>query len=213
MPETRFHQPFCRSLNIIRLIFFADFVTSSALWLTGGDSQYLEDNVTKFELNQSVFDLALIRILLSISFILLYTERESLTLQIASSDGNNEKKKKKRRLYGLLTFLFSTGSLAYSIVKCVFIIQEHGKHPKEIHATYRALAISSVAFSTIEFIAFFANLFFLKRMAIRYTRMAKSNISGADGEMKAERKSADLRRLLKLAEPVSHFLKRTISLF
>ena len=205
MPSRRYHQPFCRILNLIRFIFFSDLVVSSALWLAGGDSQYLEDNVTKFKLHQSVFDLALIRFLLAISFIASYTELESLTIQTATRDENNEKNKKKKQIYSLLTFLFTTASLAYSIVKCIFIIQEHKNHPDNIHTTYYALAISSVAFSGVEFLIFFINIAMLRKMAIKYTRMEEDldNFSGEEGKKKKTK--ADLRRLFGLAKPVSYY--------
>ena len=203
MPTAAHHQPFCRYLNIVRLIFFADLVASSALWLAGGDSQYLEDNVTKFKMNQSVFDLAIIHFLLAVSFIALYTELERLSIQCAIRDEDNGKLRQKKLFYTLLTFIFTTASLAYSITKCVFIIQEHNKHPNYIHHTYYALAITAVAFSGIEFLLFFSTVLVLKKTSIRYSKMIEAEME-TEGK-KDGKKKADLGRLFSLAKPVSHF--------
>ena len=204
MPTATYHQPFCRYLTIVRFIFFADLVASSALWLAGGDSQYLEDNVTKFQMNQSVFDLAMIRFLLALSFIALYTELERLSIQCATRDEDNDKLKQKKLFYTFLAFILTTANLAYSITKCVFIIQEHNKHPKVIHSTYYALAITSVGFSGVEFLLFFSTIMVLKKTAIRYSKMTEDEL--ANGGKKDEKKKADLGRLFSLVKPVSHFL-------
>ena len=202
MPTANHRQPFCRFLTFIRFIFFADLVVSSALWLAGGDSQYLEDNVTEFKMNHSVFDLALIHFLLAVSFIALYTEIESLTMQAIAGGDESGKIKSKKKFYMLLTFIFSVASLAYSIAKCVFIVQEHNDHPKTIHSTYYALAISSMVFSGVEFLMFFVTITVLKKTSLRYTRMNEADVEGkSDGK-----KKADLGRLFSLAKPVSHFV-------
>jgi len=197
MPTANHRQPFCRFLTFIRFIFFADLVVSSALWLAGGDSQYLEDNVTEFQMNHSVFDLALIHFLLAVSFIALYTEIESLTMQAIAGDDESGKIKSKKKFYMLLTFVFSVASLAYSIAKCVFIVQEHNDHPKTIHSTYYALTISSMVFSGVEFLMFFVTITVLKKTSLRYTRMNEADVEGkSDGK-----KKADLGRLFSLAKP------------
>ena len=202
MPTANHHQPFCRYLTFIRFIFFADLVVSSALWLAGGDSQYLEDNVTEFQMNHSVFDLALIHFLLAISFIALYTEIESLTMQAMAGNDENGRVKQKKQFYMLITFIFSVASLAYSIAKCVFIVQEHNNHPGTIHSTYYALAISSVGFSAVEFLVFIVTVPVLKKTSLRYSRMNEADVEGKnDGK-----KKADLGRLFSLAKPVSHFV-------
>lgn len=203
MASVQFHQPFCRFLNIVRAVFFADLVTSSALWLAGGDSKYLEDNVTKFSINQSVFDLALIRFLLAISFVLMYSEIECLTIQAASKEGSSDKCRRKKLVYTILICIFSIASLAYSIVKCAFIIEEDKKHPKVIHATYHALAISSVAFSAVEFIAFFINVYVMRRAGMHFARIAENGDDPSESG-KSTKQSANIGRLLSLAKPVSY---------
>ena len=201
MPATIYHQPFCRYLTLVRLIFFADLVTSSALWLAGGDSQYLEDNVTKFQMNQSVFDLALIHILVSVSFIALYTELETLSIQAATRDDVNGKLKQRKLLFTILTFIFTIGNLAYSITKCALIHLEHNKNQSNIHSTYYSLAIASVVFSGVEFVLFFMSILVFKKISVRYARMHEDKMA-SDGK-RDDKKKADLGRLFSLAKPVS----------
>eukprot|EP00795_Rhopilema_esculentum_P015403 gene15403-6643_t len=202
MDQTRYHQPFCRFLNFMRLIYFSDLVISCALWLTGGDSQYFEDGITKFKMNQSIFDLAVIRFLLSISFIALYTEIESICWQITSngSQGRSSDLRKKKTLFMAMTFLFAAGSLAYSIVKFIFINNEYKKDKNDIHSTCYALAISSVAFSGLQFLLFFVNIYMERKLMIRYSRMIDSEGESSDDQKKTKSK-ADLGRLFSLAKP------------
>lgn len=205
MPQIAIYQPMCRLLNLIRLLFFADLATSTALWLAGGSSEYLEDNVTKFKMDQSVFDLALIRFLLAVSFIFLYSELENLTIYEtrngAEEDPSNGSKTRKT-LCIFATFFFSLGSLVYSCVKFYFMYTEHKSHPKLIHSTYYILAFSSLAFSSVEFLVFFVNVWVLRRMSVKYSKMSDDEMSNASGNGK-EKKKADLGRLLSLAKPVS----------
>ena len=172
----------------------------------GEDSQYFEDGITKFKMNQSIFDLAVIRFLLSISFIALYTEIESTCMQIISngSQGRRSKLRKKKTLFMAMTFLFAAGSLAYSIVKFIFINSEYKKDSMDIHSTCYALAISSVAFSGLQFLLFFINIYMERKLMIRYSRMIDSEGESSDDQKKSKSK-ADLGRLFSLAKPVSSF--------
>ena len=197
----------CRLLNIIRLLFFADLVSSTALWLAGGSSEYLEDNVTKFKMDQSVFDLALIRFLLAVSFIFLYSELENLTIYETRNGVDEDPSigsKTKKTLCLFATFFFSLGSLVYSCVKFYLMYKEHKSHPKLIHDTYYILAFSSLAFSSVEFFVFFVNVRVLRRMSVKYSKMSDGEMSSANEDGKGkETKKADLRRLIGLAKPVS----------
>ena len=163
--------------------------------------------MTKFKMDQSVFDLALIRFLLAVSFIFLYSELENFTIDETRNGVDEDPSigsKTKKKLCLFATFFFSLGSLVYSCVKFYLMYKEHKSHPKLIHKTYYVLAFSSLAFSLVEFFVFFMNAWVLKRMSIKYSKMSDGEMSSSSGAGNGkETKKADLRRLIGLAKPVS----------
>ncbi len=203
MPTAYVQQPVCRFLNFIRFLLFADLVTTNTLWLVAGDSDYLTNNVTHFKIEHSVFDLAVMRSVAACILMILYTALEGNAMRRVSSDENGEFRNKSKKIWFIPTFLLTAGSLAYSIAK--FVLMDKNDRDK-VHMSYYALSIASIAFSSVEFIIFFANIFMLKKLAIRYSRMSANGKVELDEESQdpgEKKKKASLGRLFGLAKPVS----------
>eukprot|EP00794_Sanderia_malayensis_P014227 gene14227-15710_t len=199
MAEVEIQQPAFRFLNLLRFILFIDFVSSCTLWLAAGDSSYLEDNVTKFEINLSAFDLAVMRALLAVILAWLYTKLESLARKRVQ--GRPSANGSSNILHWSLTFLLNAGGLGYSIAKFIMMHKKFKEDSKSMHTLYYALAISSLVFSGIEFVLFFVNIVVLKKLSVRHSRLEAHGLEDDSKAEGKEKKKADLGRLFSLAKP------------
>ena len=188
--------PACRFTILVQVLLFTDLVSSVALWLCGGDNEYLEDNVMQFKIKDSVFDLAAIAFVKCSILFFSYHWLEKLSMKQIDYPYDRKLASRKCWCHFLAIFL-SLGSLAYSITKGVLIYKVRSQKEHKLHPTYFALVISAVAFSFLETVFALSSFVAMRRLKLL-------RILHTPNDTEAKRKpQVNLGRLMTLAKPVS----------
>lgn len=198
------HLPLLRFTSVFTLLIALDSLICLSLWIAGGDSLYLEDNVKDFSFTQSTFDLACIAAVRGVIIIASMYCLEHFCLK-KTSIGRSEKQLNSNRLsiFFQAAILVTAGlSLAYSVVKGSLLIKRICNHEVvKMHITYKILCVLSVAFSIVELLFGIISSWCLQRM-IRAKGLRLLVNLDLDDE-KPLKKKADLKRIMLLAKPVS----------
>ncbi|OWF48089.1 ABC transporter B family member 1 [Mizuhopecten yessoensis] len=198
--------PKLRYVNIFSFFLFVDAVVSIILWLTGGHSQYLIDNVTHFTMTTSVFDLALlsaIKLVILCGIVLPSLENSSYRLIEIDQTTYRELKSKKTHLHVCL-ILIALGMLAYSTTKGALVLYElkNSGDYTVMHATYNALVICAFVFSLLEVVFALSSFFMMRRLkSVRILHRFNDDGEeiGKDGE--PLRSKVTFARMAALAKP------------
>lgn len=189
--------PSRRFTTVVQTLLFLDLASSVTLWLCGGNTNYLEENVEHFKIRDSVFDLAAIAFLRCSILFFVYPWLENLSMKQIDQPYDSRLASWKRFCH-FIAILLSIGSLAYSVTKGVLIYEVRSEKEHKLHPTYYALTISSVAFCLLE--ALFALSSFV---AMRRLKVQRILHTPNDAESKKKKPKVNLRRLMTLAKPVS----------
>lgn len=197
-PKRLSHLPFLRYTTLVYLLVAIDSLLSISLWITGGNSKYLESNVETFSIYKSTFDLtclAAVRGPLLISCIY-YLEYYTLA---AVSTKFRSRQLTSRRLAHICraVFLFvGVISLIYSLVKGVLILLKGSE--ADLHITYKILCVVGVVSPALEIILGLCSFYFMRRLI----RVSRLRLILNENESVPTKKNVDLKRLIKLARPV-----------
>ena len=198
--------PMLRFTNFIQVLLVLDLFSTLALWLTGGNTNYMETSVTKFSIWDSVFDLAVLTFLRVNILFFTYHYLEQITIwQI--DNPNDTKLSSKKCFCHAVVILLSVGSLVYSITKGVLVYHVLGEERHKMHVTYYALVISALSFCFLETLFALGSFSGMKKVKVlRVLHTPKGD--------KEKKKKVNLKRLMTLAIPVSTVfpLNKTLSL-
>jgi len=166
---------------------------------------YFVDNILRFHLRESVFDLALVATLKAVLLVPFYRMlEEAFYKQI--DHPFQEKFRQHARIFHSMVVLLSLAFLAFTSTKgglILFSFLEEAEYPG-MHPTYYALAISAVCFSLVELFVCLWSFKALPRLeTIRVVHRVNSKGEELDKEGKPIEKDVNLSRLIKLAKPVS----------
>lgn len=188
--------PLLRFCNLSIALLFVDVVVSLSLWLTGGDSSYMEKHILHFNFKDSVFDLAILSVVRAVVLVYLFTKLERITLATLNAPYEQSLLKRKKiyyRLPILITFL----CFAYSVTKGIFVYLARNNDKLKMHKAYYALVISSAVFCFVEFGFSIASPYSMRKL-LRYVVQRTK-----DEENKEKDRKVDLSRLIRLAKSVS----------
>eukprot|EP00058_Branchiostoma_floridae_P020352 XP_002605842.1 hypothetical protein BRAFLDRAFT_84327 [Branchiostoma floridae] len=189
--------PFFRFTNFVRILVFLDGVVCVALWLAGGHTQYLEDNVVHFDFYRSVFELACLSLLRMCLLFHFFTRVEEISMKLLD-EPYDRGLMKKRRAYYVSAIFFTLLSTAYAVTKGVFVL--HKESYKEMHSTYVAVCIASFVFSVLELLLGLVFLRMARRLQLmRIIHRINSDGQEIDQEGNTIKKKVNLRRLFTMA--------------
>lgn len=189
--------PTQRFTTVVQVLLLFDLVSSLALWLCGGNNDYLEGSVKHFKIRDSVFDLATIAFVKSSILFFVYPWLEHLSMKQIDHPYDKGLASRKCSCHFLAIFL-SVGSLAYSTTKGVLIYEVRSEKEHKLHPTYYALVISSVAFSLLESVFSLSSF-----VAMRRLKVLRILHTPNDADSNNKKRKVNLRRLMTLAKPVS----------
>ncbi|XP_078600013.1 uncharacterized protein LOC144875108 [Branchiostoma floridae x Branchiostoma japonicum] len=189
--------PFFRFTNFVRILVFLDGVVCVALWLAGGHTQYLEDNVVHFDFYRSVFELACLSLLRMCLLFHFFTRVEEISMKLLD-EPYDRGLMKKRRAYYVAAIFFTLLSTAYAVTKGVFVL--HKESYKEMHSTYVAVCIASFVFSVLELLLGLVFLRMARRLQLmRILHRINSDGQEIDEEGNTIKKKVNLKRLFTMA--------------
>lgn len=207
------HLPLSRFTSVVCVLVALDSLACVSLWIAGGDSLYLESNVTHFSITQSTFDLACIATLRGIIIIAsyYYLEQFIITRNSTRLQGKQTKNTRLSMICQALIIMVSCASLVYSVVKGGLLVKKIMEHESiEMHITYKVLCIVSVVFSLME-VFFGVVSSWCIRIMVRERGLRLLINLDLDDEQPVKKK-ADLKRLVVLARPVRKLDIRNISI-
>ncbi|XP_072921796.1 ABC transporter B family member 1-like [Hemitrygon akajei] len=182
--------PAVRFIPLINIILFVDGISTIMLWILGGRSHYLENDVLKWCFWKSTFDLAAFCTMKTCILIVIYLTMESIALK-QIDDLNNCNLKRKREFLHLISFTISGLWVAYTIAKGITVLVTQSY--KEMHLTFKIVCISTVVFSLVEFpFCVFCNRFLRRLQIFRIVQSIE--------EERDQKSKADLKRLFCLAK-------------
>ncbi|CAF0923345.1 unnamed protein product, partial [Didymodactylos carnosus] len=148
----------------------------------GGRSHSLVDDITHYRFSSSIFDLVSVSTFKFVLFIILYTELETRVIfQLYYQSYSSL----LRYLLILLTLTSHLISLAYSIVKLLFVL----KNTSSLQPIYLSIVYIFLVFSSLELIGFIILQPYLNRLKLIEEKRDLS-----------VKKKADLKRLLSLSK-------------
>ncbi|XP_072348007.1 uncharacterized protein [Scyliorhinus torazame] len=182
--------PAVRFIPLVNVILFVDGISTVILWILGGRSHYLENDVLEWCFWRSTFDLAAFCTMKTCILIVIYLTMESIALK-QIDDLNNSNLKRKRELLHLISFIISGLWVAYTMAKGITILVTQSY--KEMHLTFKIVCISTLVFSLIEFpFCVFCNRFLRRLQIFRIVHSIE--------EERDKKNNADLKRLFLLAK-------------
>lgn len=202
------HLPFLRYTTLATLIIAIDSLLCISLWIAGGNSAYLEQNVEHFSLYKSTFDLACLAAVRGPLLIACIYYLEHYTL-VSISTRFRSRQLVSRRLAELFRASFVIIvliSFVYSLIKGVLILL-HKESKDQLHITYKILCVVGVVNPTLELLLGLCSFYFMRQLTRLHRLLLNEDESG---ELATPKKKADLKRLIILARPVRNF---KISLF
>lgn len=156
-------------------------------------------------MTESVFDLALMATVKVVSMVVLLPYLENYSNKQIDSP-SEQRLKKFSRLLCILLILFGIIFLAYSSTKGGLVLYAflNDSDYKRMHATYNALVISAFCFSFVECLFVLWSPFAMNRLkSVRILHRLNDKGQEIDKDGKPIEKKVDMKRLLKLAKPVS----------
>lgn len=177
------------------------------IYVSGGDSNYFTNSITKYTFTSSVFDLVIISVVkvIIIAVVLLPTIETYTYKQIDNYDMNLTYN--KTLLQGFLIVLH-LGLLGFTGAKSGLILNDilHEESYVVMHSTFNALVISSTVFSLLQFFMAISSTCMLRRLKkIRILHRLNEEGQEIDKDGKPITKTVDIRRLASLAIPVSQY--------
>lgn len=200
------HLPLVRFTSVATILVALDSLVSIALWLAGGDSFYLEESVEDFSIFTSTFDLACLATARGILIIcsLYYLEQYSL-LSVSSQVLHRQVLSRRIAISCHASIIIlALSCLVYSLVKGVLVLVRLDKDTTEIHVTYKILCCFAVAATAVELVIGASSFYFMRQLTrIRKIRLVVNETEDSVAVGDGKKKSADLKRLVQLAVPVS----------
>ncbi|RUS83770.1 hypothetical protein EGW08_008476, partial [Elysia chlorotica] len=205
---SRYWYPTARFSFIFAVIVCVDAAVSVILWLTGGNSDYFVHNITKFNILQSVFDLAVISLCKVPLFLLLIHRAEKITILRFSHQHNSDLKFRGNICWAAIV-LVSFSIFIYTTVKGSLIL-DHYKNDDSfvaLHSTYYACVIWCFVTSLLLLLLSAALPVGLRRLEKQRVLKYYNDLGQeVDEEGKVKPKNASLFRLVALAKPESGLL-------
>ena len=200
------HLPLVRFTTVATILVALDSLVSISLWLFGGDSLYLEDSVEDFSIYTSTFDLACLAAARGVLIVCCLCYLEHYWLASVSSRVIQRQVLSRRIAFSCLAsiIILSLSCLAYSLTKGILVLLKLDADSVEIHVTYKILCCFAVAATAVELLLGVSSFYFMRRLThVQKIRLVlnetEEDVAAGDGR----KKSADLKRLAKLAIPVS----------
>ncbi|XP_019619825.1 PREDICTED: ABC transporter B family member 1-like [Branchiostoma belcheri] len=189
--------PFFRFTNFVRFVVFIDGVVCVALWLAGGHTSYLEDNVVHFDFYRSVFELACLSLLRMCLLFHFFTRIEEISMKLLEEPYDRGLLKKRKAFY-ICAILLSLLSTAYAATKGGFVLYKESY--KEMHSAYVAVCIASFVFSILELLLGLVFLCMVRKLQVmRIVHRYNSDGQEIDDEGNTIKKKVDLWRLFTMA--------------
>lgn len=195
------HLPLIRYTTLSTVFIAIDSLLSISLWLAGGTTSYLEKSVEHFSLYKSTFDLACIAAIRGVVLIicLYYLEHYSLFGVSTKYEGKQFVSQRLAKLCQIVFLLVSILSLIYAIIKGVLLLVYGSDILNELHVTYKVLCVVGVVSPALEIVLGLSSFYFMWRLL----HVHKLRLILNEPETTKPHKKADLKRIAKLAIPVS----------
>ncbi|UJR33415.1 hypothetical protein I4U23_020859 [Adineta vaga] len=175
---------------ILYILLFIEFLTMLIIWLIGYSTHSLIDDIIHYQLTTSIFDLVAISIFKLVSLIILLTELERFVI-------NRLRHPNARILFTfirysttILLLLLAACSLAFAIIKLIFVL-----HESKLNTLYLSTVYAFLVFSSIELIGVILMIPYLSR--IKLVPQSQSTVM---------KKKVDLKRLFSLAKSERFFI-------
>ncbi|XP_007900472.1 ABC transporter B family member 1 [Callorhinchus milii] len=182
--------PAVRFIPLINFILFMDGISTIILWILGGRTHYLENDVLHWCFWRSTFDLTAFCTMKTCILIVLYLTMESIALK-QIDDLNNTNLKRKREILHLVSFVISGLWVVYTLAKGITVLVKQSY--SEMHLTFKIVCISTLVFSLIEFpFCILCNRFLRRLQILRIVHSIE--------EERTRKSKADLKRLFSLAK-------------
>ena len=209
--------PLMRFTTFASLAVALDALVCIVLWLSGGDTEYMETSVEDFSFTRSVFDLACMAAVRGVLLVACFYYLEHYSLLTVSLEPDAKERitssKKLAHFCRAVIALITGATLVYALVKGSFILQavvkgtwENGEDSDHVmHGTYKALCVLAVVFPVVELGLLVGSWWFLRHL-VHMQRLRLVINSRGDGEEEGDgekpRRKADIWRLVVLAKPV-----------
>ncbi|KAK7506015.1 hypothetical protein BaRGS_00002737 [Batillaria attramentaria] len=143
--------PAFRYSNILRAIVIINGLQSVILWLCGGDTQYFEQNIEAYKFTHSVFDIAMVAILKTVSLVVISAALEEASYKMLDSPFDRDLQAKAFWLHVAIK-LVPFSALVLSVVKGALVLNAllNDSDYERMHAPYNALCISFTCLTAIE---------------------------------------------------------------
>ncbi|CAF0728813.1 unnamed protein product [Adineta ricciae] len=179
-----------RLTNILRILLFIEFLSLAIIWFIGYSTHSLVDDIIHYTLTSSIFDLVAVSVLkLAVSVILL-TELETFVIKRLYHPDARLLFTFIRYFTTVLLLLSASCSLAFAIVKLIFVLRG-----SSLNTLYLSTVYIFLVFSTIEFIGMILMIPYLSRLKL--LEQERSTVT---------KKKVDLKRLMTLAKSERLFI-------
>ncbi|CAF0729152.1 unnamed protein product [Rotaria sordida] len=173
-----------RLTNILRTILFIEFLTLLTIWLVGYTTHSLIDDIIHYQFTTSIFDIVSVSVCKLILLIIFLTELETSVIARLYQVNSRQSFIFIRYLYIIILLLLSSCSLAFSIIKLIFVL-----YKLKLNKLYLSSVYLFLIFSSIEFIGSLLMIPYLTR--IKLLEQQRSNLT---------KKKVNLKRLISLAK-------------
>ncbi|CAF2155732.1 unnamed protein product [Rotaria magnacalcarata] len=146
-----------RLTNVLRSVLLIEFLTLLIIWFIGSMTHTLIDDIIHYQFTTSIFDLVCVSLCKMILLVILLTELETFSIARLYQADSNQAFILIRYLCKILLFLIAMSSLAFAIVKLVFVLQK-----SNLEKLYLSTVYLFVVFSSIEFIGVILMIPYLK---------------------------------------------------
>ncbi|CAF1177732.1 unnamed protein product [Adineta steineri] len=177
-----------RLTNIIRILLFVEFVTILIIWLVGTSTHSLIDDIIHYRLTTSIFDLVAISISKFILLIIFLTELETFIIARLYQPNSRPLFIFIRYFYIVSLIVLSICSLAFAIIKLIFVLRAF-----HLSKLYLSTVYVFLVFSSIEFIGMILMIPYLSRVKLLE-------------QPRSTKKKVDLKRLFSLSKSERPFL-------
>ena len=207
--------PWIRFTTVATIIVAIDSISCVALWIAGGNSKYLEDSVEDFSLVKSTFDLACLAVVRGVILIALLYLLERAVIRDVSLSTTGKTRRRTASNYNIALHIFilviAFACVCYAAVKGGFVIHEW-RRGRYMHVTYKVLCIVATVFPLVELLLGAASFYYMGKLRTQQVMLIVNEMEEQDegsGVMNAEKKkasfrTANLKRLLLMAKPVSN---------
>ncbi|CAF3420072.1 unnamed protein product [Rotaria socialis] len=173
-----------RLTNVLRSVLLIEFLTLLIIWFIGSMTHTLIDDIVHYQFTTSIFDIVCVSLCKMILLVILLTELETFSIARLYQADSNQAFILIRYLCKILLILIAMSSLAFAIVKLVFVLRK-----SNLEKLYLSTVYLFVVFSSIEFIGVILMIPYLK--LVKLLEQQKSSVP---------KKKVDLIRLFSLAK-------------